>query len=172
MRLTFDMTRDSRTIYFPLEKSSDFPADLTVMVRPACEHGFSDLDEFSAGFAFCNPADQFIKGRGRVIAYHRMRINGPPGIHGSAQDIIDAILAKMITINKRRDPYIREPNGMMLGAYCPDMDEGAIEADLYKMLSYDALAEYFTKKCKNAEDQRASSLGFSNYAALKATYDG
>jgi hypothetical protein len=152
MRLTFENTRGTRTIYFPLEKSSDFPADITVMVRPQCEHGFTGEDAFSAGIAFCNPDDQFSKRRGRVIAYYRMLINGPPGVHGTAQDIIDYIQDKVSEINIRRD------SGSFVflnDAYVPDMDEGAIAHDLQKVLSYDALSEYFTKKDDNRKSMTA-----------------
>jgi hypothetical protein len=151
MRLTFEMTRGTRTIYFPLEKSPDFPADITVMVRPQCEHGFAGEDAFSAGIAFCNPDDQFSKRRGRVIAYHRMRINGPPGVHGTAQDIVDAIRDKMSAINIRRAGV---EDMHVINYYVPDMDEGAIAGDLEKVLSYDALSEYFTKKNEHRVEQQ------------------
>lgn len=157
MKLTFDMTQGTRTIYLPLEKSSDFPADITVMVRPACEHGFVGEDAFSAGIAFCNPEDQFSKRRGRGIAYHRMLVNGLPGVNGTAQHIINTIMEKMMEINKRRYAteramFVQPP---ILPFYVPDMDEGTIEADLEKVLSFDALSEYFTKKDENRKSMTA-----------------
>jgi hypothetical protein len=156
MRLTFEKTRGTRTIYFPLERSSDFPADFVVVIRPACEHGFSDLDEFSAGVAFCNPADPFVKRKGRAIAFERLRSNAPGVvIHGSADEIIASIMEQMIRINKRRDANMTEQTDMMLGSYIPDMDEGQIERDLVQVMSYDALAAYFTKKEKHRVEQLA-----------------
>jgi hypothetical protein len=151
MRLTFEKTRGTRTIYFPLETSSDYPSDLVVVIEPACEHGFCDLDEFSAGVAFCNPADQFVKRKGRAIAFQRLKSNAPGVVvHGSAHEIIAHILERVMIINKRR---VRDEHGEIRLAYIPDMDEGQIELDLIQVMSYDALAEYFTKKNENRGEQ-------------------
>jgi hypothetical protein len=155
MSLTFEKTRGTRTIYFPLETSSDYPSDFVVMVRPfQADPGeqFDESDEFEAGIAFCNPVDQFVKRQGRAIAFERL--NSEHRLRGAAHEIIAEITAKVSTINMRRDSHVTsDQRPMMLGAYVPDMDEGQIELDLIQVMSYDALSAYFLKKDENRGDQ-------------------
>lgn len=153
MRLSFEKTRGTRTIYFPLETSSDYPSDFVVVVRPfQSDPGeqFDESDEFEVGIAFCNPSDHFVKRKGRAIAFERL--NSPHRHRGSAHEIIANIMERVVRINKRRDV-----SGMPFCSdfYNPDMDEGQIELDLIKVLSYDALAEYFLKKDGNRVEQLA-----------------
>lgn len=155
MRLNFEKTRGTRTIYFPLEKSPDWPSDFVVVVRPFQVNPgeqFDETDEFEAGIAFCNPADQFVKRKGRSIAFERL--NSPHRIRGSAQEIIDEIMERVIRINKRRDAQDQSfwPH---VDIYVPDMDETAIELDLNKTMSYESLAEYFLKKEENRKEMTA-----------------
>jgi hypothetical protein len=156
MKLTFEKTRGTRTIYFPLETSSDYPSDFVVVVRPfQADPGeqFDESDEFEAGIAFCNPVDQFVKRQGRAIAFERL--NSEHRLRGAAHEIIAEIIERMRNINKRRDPNMTERTDMMLGSYIPDMDEGQIELDLIQVMSYDALSAYFLKKEENRGGQLA-----------------
>jgi hypothetical protein len=152
MRLTFEKTCGTRTIYFPLATSSDYPSDFVVVVRPfQADPGeqFDESDEFEAGLAICNPADQFVKRQGRHIAFERL--NSPHRLRGSAHEIIAQILAKVWEINKRRHVM----SGTDFLYYVPDMDEGQIELDLLLVMSYDALSEYFLKKDGNRKEKIA-----------------
>jgi hypothetical protein len=152
MSLSFEKTRGTRTIYFPLETCDDRPADFVVVVRPfQADPGeqFDESDEFEAAIAFCNPVDQFVKRQGRAIAFERL--NSVHRIRGAAHEIIREIMNRVTRINKRRykGPHLIE----ILLAYIPDMDEGQIELDLTQVMSYDALSEYFLKKDENRGDQ-------------------
>ena len=157
MKLTFEKTQGTRTLYFPLKKSSDYPPDFTVVVRPfQADPGeqFDETDEFEAGVAFCNSADQFVKRQGRAIAFERL--NSPHRIRGAASEIIDAIVDKVEEINTRRDQTgTRSTPIPAVPFYVPDMDEGQIELDLIQVMSYDALSAYFLKKDENRGDQLA-----------------
>jgi hypothetical protein len=155
MSLSFEKTRGTRTIYFPLETCDDRPADFVVVVRPfQADPGeqFDESDEFEAAIAFCNPVDQFVKRQGRAIAFERL--NSAHRIRGAAHEIIREIMDRVVRINKRRDSHVtRDQRPLMLGAYVPDMDEGQIELDLIQIMSYDALSAYFLKKDENRGDQ-------------------
>lgn len=153
MRLTFEKTRGTRTLYFPLESSPDYPPDFVVVIRPFLadpSDKFDETDEFEAGVAFCNPSDHFVKRKGRAIAFERL--NSPYALKGTAQEIISEITSKMAVINIRRDVscFIHLDE-----AYAPDMDEGQIVEDLNRVMSYAALSEYFLKKEENRGEQLA-----------------
>lgn len=151
MKLTFEKTRGTRTIYFPLESSSDYPPDFVVVIRPfQADPGeqFDETDEFEAGIAVCNPADHFVKRQGRAIAFERL--NSSHRLRGDANSIINTILKKITQINIRRDA------GSFIAldeAYVPDMDEEEIEHDLRQVMCYEALAEYFLKKDEHRKAQ-------------------
>jgi hypothetical protein len=152
MKLTFEKTRGTRTIYFPLDKSDEYQADLTVMIRPfQADPGeqFDETDEFEAGIAICNPADQFVKRRGRAIAFERL--NSEHRLRGSAEEIRDEINERITRINKRRDS--RGGEYTFPDYYVPDMDEGQIAEDMAFVLNYDVLSAYFLKKDENRGDQ-------------------
>jgi hypothetical protein len=147
MRLTFEMTRGTRTIHWPLDKSSDYPPELTIMIRPALEGEFDESDEFEAAVAFCNPCDEYVKRRGRAIAFERL--NSVHKIVGSAQEIREAINEKVRAINLRRDPH--GGANTFPDYYVPDMDEGQVQEDLAFILSFEALSKYFTRKDENRD---------------------
>jgi len=152
MKLTFEKTRGTRTIYFPLETSDDRPADFAVVIRPFRadpDEQFDETDEFEAGVAWCSPVDQFVKRKGRAIAFERL--NSEYRLRGSAAEIIAVIMEKMHDINI----YRTEVQSVFGGPdyYMPDMDEDQIELDMIQVMSYDALSAYFTKKEENRGDQ-------------------
>ncbi len=152
MKLTFEKTRGTRTIYLPLETSDDRPADFVVVIRPfQADPGeqFDETDEFEAGVAWCSPVDQFVKRKGRAIAFERL--NSVHKITGSAHEIIAHIVEKMHDINVYRTEVQSVHGGP--DYYLPDMDEDQIELDLIQVMSYDALSVYFTKKEENRGDQ-------------------
>ncbi len=149
MKLTFEKTRGTRTIYFPLERSADAPPDFVVVIRPfQVDPGeqFDEADDFEAGIAVCNPCDHFVKRQGRAIAFERL--NSEHRLRGEAYDIYTMIMERICDINRRRD---LGNFGTIDDVYVPDMDEGQIAEDIEKVMSYEALAGYFTQKNENRE---------------------
>jgi hypothetical protein len=143
MKLTFEKTRGTRTIYFPLDRDGETQPEITVMIRPSCDHGFVGDDHFMAGVSFCNPIDSFSRKQGRAIAFERL--NSERALIGSAEDIIGKILDKMSEIGSRRGAYTDDVDGL-------DFWDTPME-ELYDMLGFKNLGEYFQTKQDNLEEQ-------------------
>lgn len=94
MKLTFELTRGTKTFYLPLARDAETQPEVTLMIRRT-EDGI-----YQAGTAICSRTDAFQKRRGRHIAYHRLQ--GKPLVALEPLSLVKMLAVIFEGVNKRR----------------------------------------------------------------------
>lgn len=131
MKLTFEQTQGTRTIHFPLKRNAHTPPEITVVIEQADQN---NPNFYRVGVAFCAPADQFSKEKGRLLAFGRLQ--SKKVLLGTAGEVLGNIFARYQNILARRG-QIKNP----------------MVHDLVTIFNHNSLLDYFTKKNENRRDQ-------------------
>lgn len=95
--LSNEETKDTRTVYFPLDRSAGISPDFTVVMSESQEAGEG---KYNVGVAFCSPSDHFVKARGRRLAFGRM--GSKSAICGTPEEIRKKILSIRLKCEVKR----------------------------------------------------------------------
>jgi hypothetical protein len=127
--LTFDQTKGTRTIHFPLIRNAETPPEVTVVIRR------TGADAFEAGVSFCATGDNFCKRSGRQLAFDRLQ--SQTRLRGNASDILLEVRNKLEDIEDRRDHQ------------CLAQYSNALHSDVVELIEETALNKYFDQKDTN-----------------------
>jgi hypothetical protein len=127
--LTFEQTKGTRTIHFPLVRNAATPPEVTVVIRR------TGVDAFEAGVSFCASGDNFCKRSGRQLAFDRLQ--SQTRLRGTARDIMGTVCGKLSDIS-----YRREQQGL-------EQFSDVLDSDITKLIEHASLDEYFDRRDAN-----------------------
>lgn len=98
--LSFEVTRGTKTFYFPFNRESGESPRVTIMVKRVSGGAFH------AGVAVCSQEDNFVRRVGRRIAFHRML--GKPVVAPNSDELVAGLRDYFDGLELNRSDLISE----------------------------------------------------------------